>query len=366
MNRILRGAVVLAASALFAGCNTEPEETQGGDPADIVINPASIFVDRGDSNAVLIRLVDQQGTSLNTEVSITNVSPGLSISIDSLFRPIFNPDGTLQADTRNTELRIFVRGVGLEAGSFTVNAGGLSEEVPVTVTPIAITPAVSNAAPSIGEVVTITAEAGLTFTELSQLVSTSGTVGYQVGLSPDGTTLSVVMVPGFSGDYTITNVIPAYAPTLQVDLPSETAITTAATVGAGIAGTDALETAPTLRPLDANGTGVVDVGDTYGFDVSADFGAPAGTYFARMYKLEVLEDGSYDITLDFDSADDLGAYLADEGGALLEALADNLGGGGSEFVEDHHIAPGTYYVAIVTFGGPPTPYFEFNIVPHPE
>ena len=365
MNRILRGAVVLAASALFAGCNTEPEATQGGDPTDIVINPAAIFVDRGDSNAVLIRLVDQQGTSLNTEVSITNVTPGLSISIDSLFRPVFDPaTGELVADTRNTELRIFVRGVGLEAGSFTVNAGGLTEEVPVTVTPTEITPGLSNATPGSAEVVTLTAEPGLTFTPNSQLVDATGSlIAYTVGVAPDGSSMNVVFIPGAASSFTITNVIPAYAPTLNVNIPSTVEVTATATVGTGLTGTDALATAPVLSPLNGdNGSGVIDVGVFTG----DYFGFPA-----NYYRIDVTETSNTDVVMTWDGGEDLGLYYVDAEGNDLGIIADDHGSGAAASPEEHaefELEAGTYYLVVVQFPGatPDPAFFRLSILPHEE
>ena len=222
MNRILRGAVVLAASALFAGCNTEPEELEGGDPARIVANPEKIYVDQGGSNTVLIRLVDQQGTALNSPLTISDVTPGLAITIDSLFRPTFNPDGTLQADTRNTELRLEVAGVALEAGSFTVSGGGLTLEVPVVVLPTAIQGVLSDEAPDVGELVTLTAPASFTFNEDSEIEFDAGLPAQIV--SVDATTITFLPVPGSSGELTVTNVTPTYAPDLSIPFANATTV----------------------------------------------------------------------------------------------------------------------------------------------
>ncbi len=372
MNRILRGAVVLAASALFAGCNTEPEATQGGDPFRIVVNPAAVFVDRGDSNAVLIRLVDDQGTSLNSPISITNVTPGLSIFVDSMFRPTFNPDGSLQAETRNTELRVFVKGVGLEAGSFTVTAGGLTEEVGVTVTPIELTPVLSNATPGTAEPVTITGEAGLTFTPNTRLVDATGSpVAYTVGVAPDGASMTVVFIPGAGSSFSFTNVVPSYAPTLNVTIPSTVEVVASATVGAGLAGVDAIATAPELTPLNhEQGSGVVDIGSAFPGDGSAAFGADG----ARFYKIVVEESGSWDFEMTWAGGKDLGLYLYDESGAFVEGIADDHGNDSGAFGPaspeshaDYAMEPGTYYLAVVLYDyGPETvpDYFRLDIVPH--
>ncbi|HEU4829188.1 MAG TPA: hypothetical protein VFT04_08325 [Gemmatimonadales bacterium] len=354
MNRILRGAVVLAASALFAGCNTEPDETQGGDPTDIVVNPASVFIDRGDSNAVLIRLVDQQGTSLNSPISITAVSPGLSIFVDSMFRPTFNPDGTLQAETRNTELRIFVRGNNLEAGSFTVTAGGLTEEVPVTVTPTEITPAVSSVTPAIGEVVTITPEAGLTFSQTSTVVDAAGALAaLTLSVAPDGSSMSVQFVEGFSGTPTITGIVPSYAPTLAVELPSTVDVTVGATVGVDFAGVDDPSTAPVLHPATSDRhVGIIDNG----------LAMPAvtpNTDGSRLYKLIVEEGAEYTVELTWAGGKDLGVWVWDE--TFTTVIGSDDAGGLNDGTETAHVEldPGTYFIeaGYFDYGAPTLPEY---------
>lgn len=361
MNRILRGAVVLAASALALGCNTEPDELGGGDPTEIVADPGVVFVARGDSQAVLVRLVDQQGTALESPITITGATSPISVSVDSLFRPVFAPDGSLIANTKNTELRLFVRGDELGATTFTVTAGGLTKTVAVTVTPVGITPGLSNASPQIAEPVTVTAEAGLTFTPESRLVDAAGElVAYTLDVAGDGTTMTVVFLPGFSGTYTITHVIPSYAPTLEVDLPATTSVTVAGTVAAGFSGVDAVATAPALAPANAgNIVGIIDNGTTFPGTL-----AGSGTDGVRYYKLVVEEAGSYVVDLSWPGGKDLAIYVLDESGTVV--LASDDAGGLNDSNETAHadLAPGTYYIAAGWFdyGANPVPdYININV-----
>ncbi|HEX6643370.1 MAG TPA: hypothetical protein VF037_01765 [Gemmatimonadales bacterium] len=218
MNRILRGAVVLAASALFVGCNTEPEPFEGGDPDHIVANPGQVFVELGDSTEILVRLVDQQGTALNEPITFSGIESGISLSIDSLFRPVFGPDGVLIANPNNTELRIYVKGTGLAATSFTIESAGITETVPVTVLPTSLEATFSNLTPEIGEVVTITAPEGFIFNQNSAVSMAVGGTPVVVSVAPDGTTLSFIPKPKSSGAISVTNITPTYAPTLTVPL----------------------------------------------------------------------------------------------------------------------------------------------------
>ena len=353
MNRILRGAVVLAASGLVWACNTEPEAVEGGTPDKIVSDPAVLFVPLGSTKEILFRLVDQQGTSLSTEFDVTPGAAIVAVEADTSFRPVYGPNGVVQANTNNTELRLEVTANALGTTTITITGEGKTLSIPVTVTPVSITPVLSNAAPSVAEPVTVTAEAGLTFSAGSQLVDAAGVpVAYTVGVAPDGTSMTVVFLPGTSGDFRITNVIPAYAPALGVDLPSTVTFATAGTIGAGLTGTDAIATAPTLTPANNDNTvGVVDVGTSFA-------GASGEGDGARYYKLIVEEDGHYGVTITWPGGKDLGVFLYDTDGAYLGISGDagGLDDGTENFAAD--LVAGTYYIGVV--------YFNYGAQPLPE
>ena len=364
MNRILRGAVVLAASALFAGCNTEPDETQGGDAARIVVSPAVVFVDLADSNAVLVRLVDQQGTALNSPLTVSEVTGGISVSADSMFRPTFNPDGTLGVETRNTELRLFVRGNSLAAGSFRISGGGIDTLVQAYVTPTETAPTVSNAAPALGEPVVITLEPGLTFGQHLDIVDASGnSIAVAIDRAADGTSGTFIFVPGAPSDFRLVDVAPAYNTDLSLTVPSSVQVT-AGTTGSGLPGTDAFATAPTLRPLTLSGaSGVIDEGLTYPTPSGG-----AGGIGAKFYKFIVEETGVYDFTLDWGTTADLGLYIYDENGVIIDVIADALGGGAAghpEHGDEIELQAGTYFLGVVKYGANPAPpYFRIDVHAH--
>jgi len=172
MKRILRGAVVFAASALVWACNTEPEAVEGGDPVQIVADPAVVLVPQFGTEEILVRLVDQQGQSLEAEISVSAPGTGIEVTADPLFRPVYGPDGALTTNTANTEVRLEVEGLALGTTTFTVTGGGLSKDVTVTVIPSDVEATFSPAAPNAGDTVTVTLPAGLrlgpgfTFTSL--------------------------------------------------------------------------------------------------------------------------------------------------------------------------------------------------------
>lgn len=172
MKRILRGAVVFAASALVWACNTEPDAVGGGDPVQIVADPAIVLVPQFGTQEVLVRLVDQQGQSLEAEISVSAPGTGIEVTADPLYRPVYGADGALTANTANTEVRLEVDGLALGTTTFTVSGGGLTKDVTVTVVPSDVEASFSPAAPNAGDTVTVTLPAGLrlgpgfTFTSL--------------------------------------------------------------------------------------------------------------------------------------------------------------------------------------------------------
>ena len=195
MKRILRGAVVFAASALVWACNTEPDSVQGGDPVAIVADPKVVLVPQGSVQEVLVRLVDQQGQSLESEISVSAPGTGIGITSDPLFRPVYGADGALTANTANTEVRLEVAGLALGTTTFTVTGSGLSADVTVTVVPSDAAITFSPATPLAGDTVTITLPAGLRFGSHAGITSLRGDNPVFVGVNPDSLSARVILPP---------------------------------------------------------------------------------------------------------------------------------------------------------------------------
>jgi len=213
MNRILRGAVVFAASALVWACNTEPEETQGGDPDHLVLDPAVIIVEEGSTEEVFVRLVDQQGTSLPTEFSVTAAGPQVTVTADPLHRPIYAADGSLVTSPANTDLRLVVTGAALGTTSFTVTAEGLSEEVNVTVVPSDVNATFTPVAPLAGDTVTITLGAGLQFGRAFVIRSLRGDNPIRISTAADSLSARYILPPNaLLGDLVIDSVRATFNP----------------------------------------------------------------------------------------------------------------------------------------------------------
>ena len=193
MNRILRGAVVFAASALVWACNTEPEAVEGGDPVQIVADPTIVLVPQYSTEEILVRLVDQQGQSLEAEISISAPGTGIEVTADPLFRPVYGPDGALTTNTANTELRLEVEGLALGSTTFTLTAEGLTRDVTVTVVPSDAAVTFAPATPLAGDTVTITLPAGLRFGSHAGITSLRGDNPVFVGVNPDSLSARVIL-----------------------------------------------------------------------------------------------------------------------------------------------------------------------------
>ncbi|HEX6990239.1 MAG TPA: hypothetical protein VF151_00050, partial [Gemmatimonadales bacterium] len=104
--------------------------------------PSPVLVAQADSQAVIIRTVDEQGTSLISPITVTTVGDGITVVPDSAFKPIFNSGDSLVYNPNATELRFFVKASEdasqLLPWSFTVTSGDLTLTVPVTIYPKAV------------------------------------------------------------------------------------------------------------------------------------------------------------------------------------------------------------------------------------
>lgn len=210
MKRILRGAVLLAVTAVLGACGTEPDQVKGGVADHIVADPGVVFISRADSQSVKIRLEDAQGTALHDPISISNVGAGINVRADSAFRPIFTNGDSLVFNTNGTELRVWVSTSALANSSFTINAGGLTLDVPVVVTPGKDEGfAFSTLAPALADVVTVTAPADLLFTADTKVIFGLDSLT-PIAVATDGKSLTFSVVPDLHGPATLSNVTLSY------------------------------------------------------------------------------------------------------------------------------------------------------------
>jgi hypothetical protein len=337
MKRLLCGSVVFAVSLAVASCASDPTSDFRGDPARIIADPTSLFLNQGSDKDVIVRLEDNQGDPLPGDWEIT--APGSGFTVER------NPDfqGTTVGVPLESEAQFIVTaGDTPTASSFTLTAGGLSLDIPVRVLPTSVVAAFSNAAPAANEPITVTAE-GFTF-----LPNAAISVGGKAGLilANDGASLTFIPAPGSAGFALIENIAVNFLPAAPLSLETTTEIAAGA-----FTGTDAPATAPAM-PVPAAGASVIlyDDGTFTGADITGD-----GGIGAQYYQFTVTEAGDYQFVTDWVGDDtDIDAIVCFDAACADGAFA----GSGLDHPEDGTLTltPGTYYFVSVLFAGAAVPF----------
>jgi hypothetical protein len=125
MQRLTRGLVWFGAMLVIGACSGDPTNNKGT-PTDIVAIPTAMFVTQGQSKAVIVSAVDEDGQSLVADFSVSNVGPGITAAVDPDFLPVV---GSKPIERQG---RIVVTGVAVSSDSFRVNALGLTKSIRVT------------------------------------------------------------------------------------------------------------------------------------------------------------------------------------------------------------------------------------------
>jgi hypothetical protein len=210
MNRFRSGLVPLFALLVLAGCSSEPTDDLRNGPSEILASPSQLFLEVGATKTVEVGAVDAQGNPLQFNYEVTETGPGIAVRRDSTFLPIFVDDSTLQAPPTAERFRFIVEGTGYAATSFTVSAGGLDVVIPVQIVPEqGLAATFDDDTVDLGQVVTLTAPAGVTFADTAFL--TIGTDVLTV-LSQDATTFTFIPPPSVNSPVTVNGVLSASAP----------------------------------------------------------------------------------------------------------------------------------------------------------
>jgi hypothetical protein len=207
MQRLKGRSIVLVALAALA-CSGDPTGNEGT-PTAIIANPDVVFVTQGDSQAVLVSVIDEEGQVLQTDVSASNVGSGITVSLDPTFQAVNTPTPI------GRQSRFFVKGVDLTATTFTLNALGLTKTVQVTSVPGILSATVSDSLPALGDTITITAPTGTFFTENSVLTFSGAA---PVVVSQDATQITFIPFPNIAGPGVVSDVGVTSNPALTFDL----------------------------------------------------------------------------------------------------------------------------------------------------
>lgn len=226
MNRFRSGLVPLFALLALVGCNSEPTGDLRDGPTELIASPTQLFIELGGVKNVEIGSVDAQGNPIDLNYEVTATGPGITVRRDSSFLPIFVNDSTLQAPAVGPRFRFIVEGTGYAASSFTVSAGGLEIVVPVQVVPqTGLAATFDKASYELGDTITLTAPAGVTFADTANLVI-PGNPLIPLIVSQDATTIRFIAPPSVSSPIIVNGVISASAPTIVFAPATQTPLVT--------------------------------------------------------------------------------------------------------------------------------------------
>ena len=130
MQRLIRCSVLFGVLAGIWACSGNPTKNTGK-PTFIVADPTVLFVAPGGNTGVIVSVVDEDGQSLASDFSVSNVGAGIAVARD----PNFLPTQTIPPTDIGHQARFVVSGGVTGPNTFTVNASGLTKVVTVNVTP---------------------------------------------------------------------------------------------------------------------------------------------------------------------------------------------------------------------------------------
>jgi hypothetical protein len=214
---VLFGAV--GALSAVSGCASGDPTDNEGTPTEIVATPEVVFVDQGETEAVVVTVVDEDGQALEADFAITNVGAGITVTPDPDFLPVTG------GNPLRRQARFFVQGDALTAATFRVEALGLTKDVQVTSVPASLAVTFSNLTPALGDTITITAPAGTFFSQTS-VVSFGVQDLVITARAADGSSITFIPAPTIHGPITVTEVNVTSNPNLTFTLATtETLIT---------------------------------------------------------------------------------------------------------------------------------------------
>ena len=355
MKRSMCGIALLAAATALWSCNGDPTGSIRDSGQEILADPTSVFVSQGESKFVTVELVDGQGNQLVAEITPQNVGAGVTVVKDSTFLQ------TTTGTPIQTSERFIVTGVAPGSTSFDMVSGTTTKTVPVRVIPTSFAVTFSNPTPAANEPVTITLPAGYKFIAGAGASTDQGPAIVQ-SFTVDSTGLVVLLPPGSTGSVTIDSVQASFIPGVTLGgLPSDATITVAAVVP--LAGTGATGTAPALTIPGLDSTTAFYDGGTYDYLAPLTFPGVPGSFPtpSRLYKIVLAAPARLTFTLDWNSAEDLGAYLFQSNGTTEIAFGDAGGGGAHPESVTNTFAAGTYFVAVVNFNATNPPWFSLAL-----
>lgn len=147
------GVVAMAASACFS----DPTSDLRNGPSRLNLSRRFVVQNVGDTDQVNVSVLDDQGNALSFEaVSYAPVDPTVATMADL-------PDSTLRTFPGNTLFKTILIGLGAGTTKIAITAGGVTDSLTVLVFPVAFTGTITPASGNMGDTITVTAPAGITF-----------------------------------------------------------------------------------------------------------------------------------------------------------------------------------------------------------
>jgi len=342
---MIRGSVLLAACVGLWSCSSDSTASEAGVPDKIVSLPSVVFVTQDSSELVAFQLVDALDGQIPTTWTIGTTPPEFTVTFDSTFRPIYNPDGTLTLPGQQTEARATITGVTPGATSFTVSASGKSLVIPVKVLPSNLPATFNTNTPQVGQDLVVTMPAGIKLRPTSTF-SFAGAPASPINISIAADSLSATMnvSPGTDAPMVVTDLSPDFAPAARLTLTTTSTVT--AQNSSVYTGTDAFATAPTIT-LPAVGGALV----FYDIPSSVD----------QYYKFTVTAGQKVKVTMDWaDDGGDIDLLWTSTAGAFVPPF-NGATSSKPETSTQTFATAGTYSFDADVYAGSPGAYYKFTV-----
>ena len=230
MNAVKRCLALIAATLLVGACGGDPTADDAGAGLTIRATPGAVWVRNNSTAGVLIEAVDKLGGPTSGSWSVTNVSGPFNVVLDSAYQ-------NTSTGSLGVASRYVITPISEGDGSMTIEGTGGTILIPIRIAPdsSAFAAVVSNASPTIGDTITITAPAGTRFTSGTSVNFYNGplALNLQQGATPkitsidapDSTVLHVVPPAGAEGQARITGISNPSTPSLTVTARTVTELT---------------------------------------------------------------------------------------------------------------------------------------------